>query len=302
MAGSQEENRVHKFLANDYGFRAAVVDATPVVRHLQTLQHTYPIATMAMGRSVVATALMASQLKEGQMVSVYFRGNGPLEMIFAEANFEGEVRGYTPNPQLELPLKEGRLDLKNAIGIGLLTVVRSVPYQQTPHRGTVDIQTGEIGDDIAYYLHQSHQVRSVMAVGVKVNPYGYVQSAGGVYIELMPDAHEGLIEQLEERVAKAGSISEKLDQGASVEDIKNIYLGGMDVHEIEHPYPLRYQCKCSKERFERSLLLLGTDEIQRMISQGEAAEARCEFCGQDYQLSAADLKQLMKKTNSKSSH
>mgnify|MGYP003381480705 CR=1 FL=1 len=34
----------------------------------------------AVGRAMVAAALMASHLKEGHMVSLYFRGDGPLEL------------------------------------------------------------------------------------------------------------------------------------------------------------------------------------------------------------------------------
>ena len=100
---TSKANKIHKYLAQDMSFRAAAVVATEVVREMQSIQNTFPLATMAVGRSMVAASLMASQLKDGQQISLYFRGDGPLEMFFAEANHEGQVRGYTSNPQLEAP-------------------------------------------------------------------------------------------------------------------------------------------------------------------------------------------------------
>lgn len=284
---------VHKYLAKDLSFRASLVDATEAVRSMQGIQNTYPLATMASGRSMVAALLMASQLKQDHLLSVYFRGDGPLEMVFAEATFEGEVRAFTPQPQVELPLREGRVDVGAGVGRGFLTVVRTTPNQKAPHRGTVEIQTGEIGDDIAYYLQQSHQIPSVVVVGVKVNNYGLVLSAGGILIELMPGASEQVITRLEQKVAKAPSFSESLAAGAKAQDLLKVYLGGLEVEELPHPYPVQYKCRCSKDRLLRSLSLFGANEIEEMLAGGETPDARCEFCGRTYQVEPQDLQNLI---------
>lgn len=280
-------------MAKDMSFRATVVNATEAVQEMQSLQNTFPIATMGVGRSMVAALLLASHLKEEQMVSLYFRGDGPLEMVFAEASFEGEVRGYTPQPQLELPLAGGLIDLPGALGRGFLTVVRTLPNQTTPHRGTVEIQTGEIGEDVAFYLQQSHQIPSVVALGVKVNSYGMVQSAGGIFVELMPGAEDSLIQKLEQEVAQLGSISEALSQGATHDEVKDMLLKKFPVMDLESPKSIAYKCRCSKERLERALMLLGVEEIDKILKKGENADARCEFCGRGYTLEPAELKMLI---------
>lgn len=282
-----------KFIAKDLSFRVASVDATAVVREMQGLQNTYPIATMAVGRSMVAALLMAAHQKEKHEVSLYFRGDGPLQLVFAEANHEGEVRGFTPVPQLTMPLVANRVDVGQALGRGFLTVVRTLPGQRQPHRGTVEIRTGEIGDDVAYYLQQSHQVPSVVAVGVKVNPYGYVVSAGGVLIELMPGASEEIITRLEANVAQAGSISEHLEQGMTATDLAHLYAQGMELNPIPYPYQVRYHCRCTLERVQRSLQLLGIDELQQMIDKTENADVRCEFCGRLYIVKPQELRELV---------
>lgn len=293
-------HRIHKFLAKDMTFRAAVVDATEVVREMQSIQNTYPVATMAVGRSMIAASLMASQLKSEQQVSLYFRGDGPLEMVFAEATHEGQVRGYTPQPQLELPLEEGEVAVGKALGSGILSVVHSHPQQKAPQKGTVSLQTGEIGEDVAFYLLQSQQVRSIVALGVKVNSYGLVQGAAGVLIELMPGCPEATIAQLESNFQSAGSLSMVASNGKTESQLLAPYIDGLEVMDLDHPYDLVYQCRCSRERLARALVLLGEDEVKEMIQKKESAKARCEFCGRPYEIEHSELSNLLKKMQSES--
>jgi molecular chaperone Hsp33 len=278
------KSKITKYIENKAGVRATVVNATEAVSEMQKIQATYPIATMMVGRSMVAAALMAAQLKEDEVVSLYFRGNGPLEMVFAEANYEGGVRGYTTNPQLELELRDGRLDLTTAIGRGTLSVVRSNSANPTPYRGTVEIQTGEVGDDIAYYLQQSQQIRSVVSLGVKVNAFGKVQAAGGIIIELLPGAPDLVADLISARVNEAGSLSEALAGGAKNKDILDMYLHGFQCEELKHDYYLGYTCRCNSERLKRSLELLPLEDLDEIIAKGQPIQAKCEFCGRQYEL------------------
>jgi molecular chaperone Hsp33 len=296
MATTQNTARpykISKYLDNAQSFRVSVVNATAAVKEMQKIQKTYPIATMMVGRSMVATALMASQLKQGEMVSMYFRGNGPIEMAFAEANYEGGVRGYTPHPQLNLPLAaDGSLNLKAAIGDGFLTVVRTNSANPVPYRGTVEIQTGEVGDDVAYYLEQSQQIRSVVSLGVKVNAFGQVLSAGGIIIELLPGANSLVETIIADRVREAGSLSETIEQGATNDDIVRMYLDGFKLEELEHDYEISYSCRCTLDRLKRSLDLLPMTDLDDIIKKKETIKAKCEFCGREYDLPYEEAQKL----------
>jgi len=283
------QNRVHKFLTKDLTVRAAGVVATRVVDEMRSIQNTYPIATVAVGRTMVAALLMASHLKQGQALSLYFQGNGPLGRVFAEATYEGQVRGYCNNPQYQVPIEGDQIKTGPAIGIGLLTVTHHLPFSSEPHRGSVIIRTGEIGDDIAYYLDQSHQIPSVVSLGVHVNPYGLVEAAGGVLIELMPGYTEETVEKIEKRVKQAPSVSKRILEGATAEDLVRDFLADFELMELEHPYPISYQCRCSYERVSRSLVLLGTEELDQLIAKNEPAEVSCQFCGRRYQVAQEDL-------------
>jgi molecular chaperone Hsp33 len=269
--------------------RAASVIATGVVDEMRSIQNSYPVATVAIGRSMVGALLMASQLKNGQALSLYFQGNGPLSRIFAEATFEGQVRAFSGNSQVEIPVEGENIKVGHAIGIGLLTVTHHLPTGDEPHRGTVIIRTGEIGDDLAYYLDQSHQIPSVVALGVHVNAYGKVEAAGGVLIELMPGHEEATIAKIEASVKKAPPISKMILEGATPTEMIQAYLGDLKIQELEHPYPLAYTCRCSYERALRSIMLLGLPEIDQMLAEEKPAEIGCEFCGRKYLIQRPDL-------------
>ncbi len=281
--------RVHKFLTEELTIRAAGVVATQLVEEMRSLQHTYPIATVAVGRALIGSLLMSSHLKHNQELSLYFRGNGPLGSIFAQASYEGKARGYVANPQFITPVESEQIQIGPAIGIGLLTVTHHLPNQSVPHTGTVIIRTGEIGDDIAFYLDQSHQIPSIVSLGVQVDKYGRVEAAGGVLIELMPGVSEESIRLLEQRVPQVPSISKLIMEGAQPEDLVAAFLADFKLIELEHDFPIQYQCRCSLERVKRSVVLLGLQEIESILTEKKPLDVSCEFCGRKYQVSETDL-------------
>ncbi len=286
-------NRVHRYVSKDLTIRAAAVDATHVVREMQTLQGTYPIPTVAVGRAMVGAILMSAQLKEGQFVGLYVKGNGPLAAIYAEAQFEGQVRGYAPNPLYQPANYKGGLSLREAIGEGMMTVARHQPFQKQPFQGTVELVSGEIGEDIAHYLNQSHQIRSLVSLGVYLDTYGKVQSAGGAIIEVMPGVEDEIVDKLEEN-AKANKVnaSEMLFNGAKPIDLVKPFLQGIDFIEIDHDYPLIYHCPCTKDRVVRALETLGISELEDMIEKEESAKVTCQICGRPYEVVVEELKEL----------
>ncbi len=284
--------RVHKYLTTDLTVRASSVIATRVVDEMRSIQNSYPLATVAVGRSMVGALLMASHLKQSQELSLYFQGNGPLGRVFAESNYEGKVRGYCIHPQFQAPIEGEQIQIGAAIGIGLLTVTHHMHGSSEPHRGTVIIRSGEVGDDIAYYLEQSHQIPSVVALGVHLSPYGLVEAAGGILIELMPGHGDETIKQIEARVAKAPPISKRILEGATPEDLIRDYLGDFELMELDHDYPIEYHCRCSYDRVLRSMVLLGAEDLDDMIAEKKPTDVACEFCGRHYQVLVEDLIKL----------
>lgn len=293
--------KVHRFVSNDFTIRIAAVNSTAVVAEMQKLQQTSPLPTVAVGRAMTGALLLASHLKEGQQVGLYFKGEGPLTAVYAEASFEGKVRGYSPVPGFEPATYEKGLKLSPYMGKGMLTVTRHLPFQKQPHNGTVEMVSGEIGDDIAHYLIQSHQIRSLVSLGVYLDTYGQVQAAGGVVIEVMPGAEESLVEKIQKNAeAFKENLSKMILQGATELDLVIPYMDGISFTEIEHTQEIEYFCPCTKERVVRALETLGVEELNDMILKNEAAEVVCQMCGRPYAVPVGELVELLAELKEKS--
>jgi molecular chaperone Hsp33 len=288
-----ESQRVHRFVSNDFAVRVASVNATAVVAKMQQLQQTRPLPTVAVGRALVGALLMASQLKEGQEVGILIQGEGELSRVYAQADFHGKARGYVNVPQFEPPSYSSVLSLREAIGGGMLTVVRHQPFQRQPYQGTVPLVSGEIGEDLAFYLHQSQQIRSVISLGVFLDTYGRVEAAGGVLIEVMPGVEGNIIDKIEENQKRVSTEISKLirERKTSVELVQP-YLEGIPFTEIPHPHPIDYSCRCSAERVKNALTILGIEELDDMIAKQETSQIVCEMCGRPYQLTLNDIQEV----------
>lgn len=288
MKSSKE--KVHRFVSNDLTVRVAAVDATDVVREMQELHHSLPVATVAVGRAMVGAILMASQLKEKQKVGLLIKGDGPLVSVYAEASYEGEVRGYSVKPSFEPSTYEGGLKIGAAIGKGTLSVARHLPFQKSPHHGTVELSSGEIGEDIAHYMLQSHQVRSIVNLGVYLDTFGKVSAAGGLVVEVMPGVEDEIVQKLQENSDRfKGNISKMILDGAKPIDLVRPYLEGIPFTALDHEPHVHYFCPCTKERVSAALQLLGLEDLDDALQKKEELEIICQMCGRPYKMALQDI-------------
>ncbi|AGH95871.1 Hsp33 family molecular chaperone HslO [Pseudobdellovibrio exovorus] len=295
--------KVQRFVSHDFTLRIASVDATDVVAEMQKLHNAFPVAASGVGKAMVGALLLASQLKDKQQIGLLFRGSGSLKSIYAEADFEGNIRAYTPHPQFEPESYDGGLKLSEALGKGTLTVARHVPFQKQPFQGMVELVTGEIGDDIAHYLHQSHQIRSIVSLGIYLDQQGQVQKAGGFIIEVMPGVDEAMVDLLQKNSEKQKpSVSSVLRDGGTPEDLIRPFMEGIDFMQLEHEHEIKYFCPCSKERVAEALTILGEEDLQDMVNKNEEPEVTCQMCGKPYVFTMDEVVEIRDRVNKKPLH
>ena len=281
--------------AAEGGIRAVGVITTRLTEEARRRHKLSYVATAALGRTMSAGLLLASNMKTQQSrVNIRIRGDGPLGGLMVDAGTDGTVRGYVDNPQIELPPNAlGKLDVGGAIGEGYLYVVRDVGYGY-PYSSTVELVSGEIGDDISHYLVTSEQTPSALVLGVFVGAEG-VQASGGLMLQIMPKAatDDELVEKLESRVASLSGFTPLLRSGKTLEQMFEELLGDMGLEILPEVQMLRFHCGCSFDRVLGALKMLGEAELQDMIEKDDGAEATCHFCGEVYQASSDHLAELI---------
>ena len=273
--------------------RAFAIRSTELTAEARELHHTFPVVTAALGRLLSAGAMMGSMMKgEDDKLTLQMKGDGPIAQMTVTADSHGNVKGFAANPAVDIPLKRaGKLDVGGAVGKGFLTVIMDLGLKE-PYNGQVEIQTGEIGDDLAYYFTVSEQTPSVVGLGVMVDTDSSVKHAGGFILQVMPDAAEETIAALEAKVAGADPVTTMMDRGMTPENILKYYLGDLGL-KITEKLPVRYHCGCSKEKVAGALATISTGDLQEMINDGEEIEVKCYFCNSAYKFSTEELKEII---------
>lgn len=289
-------DRLIRATAADGGIRAVGVITTRLTEEARNRHQLSYVATAALGRTMSAGLLLVSSMKRSESrVNIRIKGNGPLGGILVDAGLDGTVRGYVDNPQVELPPNaKGKLDVGGAVGHdGYLYVVRDVGYGY-PYSSTVELVSGEIGDDLTHYLVRSEQTPSALMLGVFVGAEG-VTASGGLLLQVMPKAatDEALVETLASRVESLKGFTPLLKAGKTLPDIFQELLGDMGLTILPERQIVRFHCGCSSERMLRALKMLGAEELQDMIETDDGAEATCHFCNEVYLASADQLADLI---------
>ena len=282
--------------AADGGIRVIGVTTTELVGVARSRHNLSYVATAALGRAMTAGLLLVSSMKRAESrVSIRIKGNGPLQGLMVDAGLNGTVRGYVEKPEVEIPPSaDGKLNVGAAIGQeGYVNVMRDVGYGQ-PHASTVELVTGEIGDDLTHYLATSEQTPSALVLGVYVGADG-VEAAGGLLLQVLPKASrdELLISQLESRLTSLTGFTPLLKAGKTLPEIFEELVGDMGLEILPAAQEVKFYCRCSRDRVMGALKLLGTTELTDMIKVDDGAEAICQFCNEVYHADSDQLQHLI---------
>lgn len=257
--------------------RAVACVTTSVVNDICFLQGCSPVVSVALGRAVSGAALLGSTLKQGQRMAIKFEGNGPMQKLIAEADWDGALRATVGVPDAVAE------SVPDALGrAGFLTVTKDLGLKE-PYSGMVQLYTSEIAQDLAYYLTDSDQIPSAVGLGVSLAPDGQVAVAGGFLIQSLPPSDESAVEQVMTRIEQLPPLTTLLAGGTSPTALLELLLEGLEYNLLEST-DLSFRCGCSLDKVERALLSLGKEELERLMAEQGSAEVTCEFCRRQYRL------------------
>ena len=288
---------------NDYLVRGMTMDgfvkvvairSTEMVRRGAQIHNTTPNATAAFGRVLTAASMMGNMQKvDNGSMTLQIRGDGPIGTIVCVSDPTGNVRGYVYNPNIPLIEKHpGKLDIGATVGNGTLTVIRDLQMKE-PYVGSIELISGEIGDDVTAYFVQSEQIPTACALGVLVDADLSVKVAGGYLLQLLPGAPDDVIDRLEEGIRRAGAVTPMLEQGMTPEDILGAVCGDLGVVFMETT-EVAYKCYCSRERVTSALISLGKKELAQIAQEGKPFPVECQFCDEVYTFTPEDIEKILK--------
>ncbi|MGW8439478.1 Hsp33 family molecular chaperone HslO [Paenibacillus sp. S33] len=286
-----KQDRLIRGTAMDGRVRAFAVRTTQLVEELRRRHDTHPTATAALGRTLTAGAIMGSMLKGKERLTIQIKGDGPIGQIVVDANAVGEVRGYVTEPHVHLPSNSmGKLDVAGAVGTeGFIHIIKDLGLKE-PYRGSTPIISGELGEDFTYYFAKSEQTPSAVGLGVLVDTDNSVIVAGGFIIQLLPGLNDDEITAIENAVSSIPPVTALLDQGLELDEMLRWMLP--DVRILDE-LDIHFQCECSRERVEKTLISLGESELEQLIEEEGQAEVVCHFCNEAYQFNKDELQNLL---------
>ena len=280
-----------KALACEERVRIYICSSTHLVEDARQRFDLWPTSAATLGRTLSVGSLMGSMLKsDKEQLTIKINGGGPIGTVMVDAYSDGHVRGFVSDPHIMLQYNDTK---KLAVGVavgkdGYLQVIKDLNMKEN-WSGTVALQSGEIGDDFAYYFTVSEQTPSAVSVGVLVNPDNSIESAGGMIIQMLPDATEEDIVKVEQVVSNMEPISKLIKEHDSLEDILNLLFDDVKVLTSQE---IEFRCKCDRASMKRVLVTLSKEERQKMIEEDHGCEITCNFCNEKYYFNEEELRDL----------
>lgn len=276
--------------------KVVAIRSTELVRRGAQIHKTTPNATAAFGRALTAASMMGNMQKvENGSMTLQIKGGGPIGSIVCVSDPVGNVRGYVYEPNVPMVEKyPGKLDVGATVGTnGTLTVIRDLQMKE-PYVGSVELVSGEIGDDVTAYFAQSEQTPTACALGVLVGRDCSVEVAGGYLVQLLPGAPDEVIDKLEAGIQRAGAVTKMLEAGLTPEDILGQVCGDLGVVFMETT-EVAYKCYCDRDRVTAALISLGREELTEICDEGKNFPVECQFCDEVYSFTPEDITELLKK-------
>ena len=271
-------------------FRVFAVNSTNCVQTMRDLQDLSPIATLLSGRMISATAMLSWDLKEEESeITMRIDCEGDFQGAIVICTQNGFLRGYTKNPHLFYETKEDNFNVGKAIGKGTLTISRDKKGTRS-YFSSIELISGEIAEDLAYYFQQSEQIPTAVNLGILIDKEAKVRSAGGFIIQQLPYADKKIADVIYENIAQTPNLSDLMDMGLSIPEILSRFVFKELQWQINEEKEIAYRCNCSYEQFSKALLLLGKDELQ---SLKEGIKPVCLYCHKEYNFSYEDIQSLM---------
>ncbi|WP_319525368.1 Hsp33 family molecular chaperone HslO [uncultured Desulfosarcina sp.] len=287
------KDALHTFLMADDTIRGSVVNGTRMIRRMQRKHQLGILETLILGHAYLGACLMSAGLKGKDRLQLQVDCSGPVKGLVVEANADGEVRGFLKNVPIPVdnPLED--FNMAPFIGAGFLSVTRTLEDAKQPFSGRVMLAHGRLAKDLAHYYLTSEQIPTSFSLSVNFDSRGAVDAAGGLFLQVMPGADDGVVGRIEDRVTDLPSIGIAFSKGIAPTHFVGEHLGEyaprfIDCREVG------FVCHCSRDQIRSVLTMLPMDELQDIQAKGPfPLEIRCHHCNTRYRFEQEHIDRIV---------
>lgn len=301
-----EKDGMTVFVMAEGQFRGAFYNGTEMVNQMRANQNLGILETYILGQALLCAALFIPLMKSNQKEhwTFTYQTDGICKGFVVEADSLGYVRGHLMQDHIPLEKPLESWDLAPFFGNGgTMTMSKLIEGMKEPQTSSVEIQFKNIAMDLAYYFDQSDQVHSAFKTGIQFDKQGRVTGAGGMYVQVMPQA--GGYSKVSAQTAFSG----KEDAEEIREEL--IYKVEMALNALPNPgqwfsehgnredivYGLFrefkptavldraviFDCPCSAQNFALRIKNLGKAELDDILATEKfPLEVICQNCGSVY--------------------
>ncbi len=283
MAEPRPSDNALRAMTDDGAFRVITVRTTDIVRRMLATRSLWGPDAVQLADVVTGTILLRETMAPTHRVQALLRSADGASLWVGDSDPDGGARGLFTRKD-----KNGSAPLLG----GTLEVVRTL-HNGELHRGVVQVPVGSsTSQALMIYLQESEQVVSMLAIGCVLGD-DHVVAAGGYIVQLLPDAGQGPLAIMAERLRDfedIGPLLATLD--AATSPLMDEILYGMPFTRLEES-PLAWRCRCGKDRVLASLATLPRSDLDSLAADDKPIELSCDFCGSEYVVSSAELRSLL---------
>ena len=280
---SLKANTIQIGLTMDAKVRYLIVEASAIIQQLCQRHQLSPFASKVFAESMIATSLLASQIKDQEHLAVQLQSQNPKILFLCEITAEGKIRGkITPTDlqgNLENPILDGHL--------------LSIKHNQKKelYRGWTEINQQSIQDALQHHINQSSQIDNYIRIVVMLNTEGDIEQAFGIFVERYPESPNNPSATVEEFQETYHALLQANNE-TIVQNLHRSLILGHTLFPLESK-ELYWECMCSQSNTEKMLKGLGKEELESILDELGQAEVTCEYCKEVYLCDANCLKTLI---------
>jgi molecular chaperone Hsp33 len=301
--GVPGDDLVQTFQIDRTALRGRLVRLGPLVDGILK-QHAYPEPVAAMlGEAVTLAVMLAGMLKYEGVFTLQTKGDGPIRLMVADVTTAGAVRGYAQYDEAKLAhaASGAGAPVPRLLGGGYIAFTVDQGEATERYQGIVELQGATLAECAHHYFRQSEQLQA--GIKVAVAREGDAWRAGGIMLQRLPseggEASAAQAEAQEEgwrraMILMSSSTSGELVDPALAPNELLFRLFHEDGVRVWAPHALAAQCRCSRERIERILLALPTEDLDDLALEDGRLEVTCEFCSRRYQFARDAVETLQR--------